>query len=286
METSNPAPEDRKIVTGGLFFVAAIGWAYMFYMAWAMENMHLVDMWMPPLGGMRIWTAWDLLMLFIMWFTMMIAMMTPTATPMVIIFTTVNRHKKLKKQSYSPTFIFLAGYLFAWGVFSLIAAAIQWPLHGSDLLNPMMNSRSYLLSGGILIAAGIYQWTPMKDACLHQCRTPLGFLMAAWQNGHWGAFKMGMHHGIFCIGCCWALMAVLFAVGVMNILWVILITVFVLLEKVLPYSPKRMRTITGLALIAWGGWWLGLYALDTGIASSLLESLTSSPIFSSLTLPR
>ncbi len=251
--------QDKKIVVSGLFTVAAIGWLYMFYMAWAMGNMHLIDMWMPPHGGVRPWTVWDYFMLFLMWLTMMLAMMTPTAAPMVLMFATVNKQKKLKQQPYAPTFIFLAGYLVAWAIFSIVASAIQWPLHESGLLNPMMNSRSYLMSGGILIVAGLYQWTPMKDVCLHQCRTPLGFLMTAWKDGKIGAFKMGLHHGLFCVGCCWALMAVLFAVGVMNILWVILITIFVLLEKILPISPKLMRTITGLALIIWGSYWLALY---------------------------
>ena len=256
---SNLSPEDRKVIISGLFIVAAIGWVYMFYLAWAMDNMHLVDMWMPPRGGTRSWTAWDLFMLFIMWLTMMVAMMTPTATPMVMMFSTVNKHKKAKQQPYAPTFIFLTGYLVAWAIFSLVISAIQWPLHENGLLNPMMNSRSYLMSGGLLILAGLYQWTPMKDACLKQCRTPLGFLMTAWKDGNWGAFKMGLHHGLFCVGCCWALMAILFAVGVMNMLWVILITIFVLLEKILPFSPLTMRLITGLVLIAWGTYWLSLY---------------------------
>ncbi len=251
--------QDKKIVVSGLFTVAAIGWLYMFYMAWAMENVHLIDMWMPPHGGVRPWTVWDYFMLFLMWLTMMLAMMTPTAAPMVLMFATVNKQKKLKQQPYAPTFIFLAGYLVAWAIFSIVASAIQWHLHESGLLNPMMNSRSYLMSGGILILAGLYQWTPMKDVCLHQCRTPLGFLMTAWKDGKIGAFKMGLHHGLFCVGCCWALMAVLFAVGVMNILWVILLTIFVLLEKILPISPKLMRTITGFALIIWGSYWLVLY---------------------------
>ncbi len=251
--------KDRAIVLSGLAMVAAIGWLYMFYMAWAMDNMHLVDMWMPPQGGTRAWTSWDLFMLFIMWFTMMLAMMTPTVVPMVLMFTTVNRQKKLKGQPYAPTFAFLSGYLVAWGMFSLLASAAQWLLHEYGLLNPMMNSTSYLLSGAVLILAGVYQWTPMKDACLHQCRTPLGFLMAAWKDGRFGAFQMGMHHGLFCVGCCWALMAVLFSVGVMNILWVVLITIFVLLEKALPYSATITRTITGTGLIVWGVCWLMLY---------------------------
>ena len=190
---------------------------------------------------------------------MMLAMMTPTVVPMVLMFTTVNRQKKLKGQPYAPTFAFLSGYLVAWGMFSLLASAAQWLLHEYGLLNPMMNSTSYLLSGAVLILAGVYQWTPMKDACLHQCRTPLGFLMAAWKDGRFGAFQMGMHHGLFCVGCCWALMAVLFSVGVMNILWVVLITIFVLLEKALPYSATITRTITGTGLIVWGVCWLMLY---------------------------
>ena len=258
---SNLSPEDRKVIISGLFIVAAIGWVYMFYLAWAMENMHLVDMWMPPNGGARSWTAWDYFMLFIMWLSMMVAMMTPTATPMVMMFSTVNKHKKAKQQPYAPTFIFLTGYLVAWAIFSLVISAIQWPLHENGLLNPMMNSRSYLMSGGLLILAGLYQWTPMKDVCLKQCRTPLGFLMTAWRDGNWGAFNMGLYHGLFCVGCCWALMVILFAVGVMNMLWVILITIFVLLEKILPFSPLIMRLITGLALIAWGTYWLSLYPL-------------------------
>lgn len=244
--------QDKIIVLTGLSLVAVIGWLYMFYMAWAMENMHLVDMWMPPSSGTRAWTYWDFFMLFIMWFSMMIAMMTPSVTPMVLMFLTVNRQKRLKAQPYTSIFTFLTGYLVAWGLFSALASAVQWPLHERGLLNPMMYSTSYLLSGAVLVLAGIYQWTPMKDACLHQCRTPLGFLMASWKDGSLGAFQMGLHHGLFCVGCCWALMVILFSVGVMNMLWVVLIAVFVLLEKILPFSATVTRIITGIGLVAWG----------------------------------
>ncbi|MGI9228081.1 MAG: DUF2182 domain-containing protein, partial [Gammaproteobacteria bacterium] len=232
---------------------------YMFYMAWAMENMHLVNMWMPPRGGTRPWTGFDFFMLFLMWFTMMIAMMTPTVVPMVMMFTTVNKSKKQKQQPYAPTSLFLLGYLLAWGLFSFVVSLIQWPLHEFGLLNPMMDSRSYLLSGSILILAGIYQFTPLKDVCLNQCKSPLGFIMTAWKEGYIGALKMGFHHGMFCVGCCWALMLILFAVGVMNMLWVILITIFVLLEKVLPVTTKTMRAITGSGLLIWGGYWFSMY---------------------------
>ena len=139
--SSNLSQQDKIIVITGLLTVAALGWIYMFYMAWAMENMHLVDIWMPPRGGERTWTAWDFILLFLMWLTMMLAMMTPTAAPMVMMFTTVNKQKKVRQQPYVSTFIFLAGYLVAWAIFSIVASAIQWPLHESGLLNPMMNSR-------------------------------------------------------------------------------------------------------------------------------------------------
>ena len=250
---------DKKIVFSGLFIVAAAGWLYMFYMAWAMQNMHLVEMWMPPVGNARTWTGFDFFMLFFMWLSMMFAMMTPSVVPMVMMFTTVNNAKKKKQQPFAPTWLFLLGYLLSWGLFSMIVSLIQWPLHVSGLLNPMMDSRSYLLSGGILILAGIYQFTPIKDVCLDQCRSPLGFIMTAWKDGHMGALKMGFHHGLFCVGCCWALMLILFAVGVMNMLWVILITLFVLLEKILPISSSLMQKITGVALMVWGGYWLSLY---------------------------
>ena len=253
------SPQDKKIVISGLILVSGVCWLYMFYMAWAMENMHLVDMWMPPMAGMQPWTAWDFFMLFFMWFSMMIAMMTPSVSPMVMMYTTVSRAKKLKQQPYAPTFIFLTGYLVAWALFSVFASAIQWPLHESNVLDPMMYNNSYLLSGAIILLAGIYQMTPMKDACLNQCRTPLGFLMAAWKDGKSGAFQMGLYHGMFCVGCCWALMAVLLAVGVMNMLWVLLIAVFVLIEKILPFSPTATRMMTGAGLVVWGGYWLSLH---------------------------
>ena len=252
-------PTEKKIVLMGLFIVSAAGWLYMFYMAWAMENMHLTNMWMPPQNNTKAWSSLDFFMLFLMWFTMMIAMMTPTVVPMVTMFATVNKAKKKKQLVYAPTSLFLLGYLLAWAFFSVAASLLQWPLHESGLLNPMMDSRSYLLSAGILILAGLYQFTPLKDVCLNQCRTPLGFIMTAWKDGYVGALKMGFHHGLFCVGCCWALMLILFAVGVMNMLWVILITILVLLEKVLPVSAKAMRTITGLGLLFWGVYWLALY---------------------------
>ena len=231
----------------------------MFYMGLAMENMHLVDMCMPPIGWTRDWGIYDFWMLFVMWSVMMVAMMTPSVVPMVMMFATINKGKQKKGLPYAPTFIFLSGYLIAWALFSIFASAIQYPLHQSGLLNPMMNSRSYLLSGGILVLAGLYQWTPLKDACLTECRSPFSFLMTSLKEGHLGVLRLGVHHGLYCIGCCWALMAVLFAVGVMNMIWVLLITIFVVLEKIGQVSSKYLRAVTGLIMVVWGGYWLSLY---------------------------
>jgi len=250
---------DHWIVYTGMLAVCLLGWGYMAYMAWAMQNMDVVDMWMPPRAGARAWTLYDFYMLFGMWALMMIAMMTPSVLPMVSLYVTVNKSKKNKDQAYTPTLIFLSGYLVAWVLFSVLISIVQYPLHTVGLLNPMMDSRSYLLSGGILVIAGIYQWTPWKDACLEQCRSPLHYLMTSWREGYWGAMKMGIHHGLYCIGCCWALMAVMFAVGVMNVLWMIAIAFFVLAEKISPVSAKYLRIISGFGLVVWGSYWLSLY---------------------------
>ncbi len=250
---------DHLIVYSAMLAICLAAWSYMAYMGWAMLHMDVVDMWMPPRAGTRSWQLYDFWMLFVMWAVMMIAMMTPSVLPMVSLYVTVTRSKKSKGQAYTPTIVFLCGYLIAWILFSIIISFVQYPLHITGLLNPMMDSRSYLLSGIILLLAGIYQWTPWKDACLELCRSPLHYLMTSWREGHWGAIRMGIHHGIYCIGCCWALMAVMFAVGVMNVMWMLVIAFFVLAEKISPVSAKPVRLASGLALISWGGFWLSLY---------------------------
>ncbi len=238
-----------------------VAWGYMGYMAWAMQHMDVVDMWMPPRAGTRSWQLYDFCMLLAMWSVMMVAMMTPSVLPMVSMYITVSHSKKSKGQAYTPTIIFLCGYLIAWIFFSVAISITQYPLHVAGLFNPMMDSRSYLLSGIILVLAGIYQWTPWKDACLEQCRSPLHYFMTRWREGHWGAIRMGVHHGAYCVGCCWALMAVMFAIGVMNVLWMVIIAFFVLAEKISPVSAKFLRLFSGLILVIWGCYWLSLYSI-------------------------
>lgn len=250
-ELRRPSFRDHPEVIIGLLAVSVVAWAYMLYHYFMMHTLPMSEMWMPPTGG-AAWSGMDFWMTFVMWSVMMIAMMAPSALPMVMIFSSINRRARAKQRSYVPTFVFVAGYLIAWVGYSAAATIMQWFLHTWSLLTPMMDSASTVFAGGILIMAGIYQWTPWKDACLHKCRTPVGFVLTEWREGIGGALRMGIKHGAYCVGCCWALMLVLFAVGVMNMLWMALITLFVLAEKVLPGSPGRVRAVSGLALTAWG----------------------------------
>jgi predicted metal-binding membrane protein len=146
---------------------------------------------------------------------------------------------------------FTLGYLVAWTAFAVVAATVQWVLHGAALLSPAMTSASPLLGGMLLIAAGVYQWLPLKAACLTHCRSPLDFFAAEWREGEAGALAMGFRHGLHCVGCCWLLMGLLFVAGVMNLLWIAAIAGFVLVEKVLP-GGRIVGRVAGAVLVVWG----------------------------------
>ena len=209
------------------------------------------DMAMAAMAPMA-WTPGYAVLMFFMWWIMMMAMMLPSAAPMVLLFAMVNRKQREKGAPYVPTAIFAAGYLLVWGAFSLAAVAAQWGLERSGLLSSMMASTSVLLGAGLLIAAGLYQLTPLKHACLRHCRSPIFFISHHWRPGDLGALRMGVEHGTFCTGCCWFLMALLLYGGVMNLFWIIGLAVFVLLEKTIP-AGHWLGGITGALLIAWGG---------------------------------
>ena len=169
--------------------------------------------------SMRTWYAGDTVLTFLMWATMMVAMMTPSATPMILTFAGIKRQRQPDQTSLPGVMTFMLGYLIAWSLFSTIATLVQWGLQTAALLSDGMMIGNTLLSGMVLIIAGLYQFTPLKNTCLSHCRTPLGFLMNEWQEGLRGSLRMGLRHGVYCVGCCWLLMALLFGVGVMNLLW-------------------------------------------------------------------
>jgi predicted metal-binding membrane protein len=217
-------------------------------MSMDMPGMEMSSMATPQL---QEWTHITILLLFVMWAVMMIAMMVPSATPVVFAFLQVNQGRKAANRPFVPVTTFLLGYLAVWTAFSAVATLAQWGLHKAALLSPAMAATSPVLNGVLLIAAGIFQWTPLKLACLKGCRSPLSFLMSEWREGAAGAFVMGLKHGAYCVGCCWVLMALLFVAGVMNLLWVAVIALFVMAEKMLPKGELIAR-ISGVALILAG----------------------------------
>lgn len=242
---------DRIIVMSGLAGVVALAWVYIFYLAWRMKDMGMGgDMAMPQ---MQPWGAIDFMLTLVMWAVMMVAMMVPSAAPMIFMFATANRRRRQQQGPFVPTGVFVLGYLVVWSGFSALATSAQWGLHTAALLSPTMVSTSPILGGALLLAAGIFQLSPLKHACLTHCRSSIAFLMTDWREGTRGAFIMGLKHGSYCVGCCWVLMSLLFVAGVMNLLWVAIIAAFVLVEKVAPAGHWVSRG-TGLLLIGWGAW--------------------------------
>jgi predicted metal-binding membrane protein len=204
-------------------------------------------------GGMRgaPWTAGDFAAMLLMWIIMMVGMMVPSAIPMVLIYASVARKAACEGTTLAPTGIFVTGYVVIWSLFSLGATIAQWALDRMALLSPMMMSNSPILGGLLLLTAGIYQLTPAKDACLRHCRSPVDFVSSHWKPGGLGALRMGIEHGGFCLGCCWTLMGLLFFGGVMSLWWIGGLTLFVLLEKVMPFGAIGGRLIGGIVAV-WG----------------------------------
>ena len=239
---------DRTIVLAGVAGLSALAWAYLLALAWRMPHREMaMAMAMPH---MQTWGATEVLLTWVMWAVMMVAMMTPSAAPMILTFATINRRRRAQHGPFVPTTVFVLGYLLVWGGFSVLATLAQWGLHTAALLSPMLVSTSPMVGSILLLAAGLFQWTPLKSTCLTQCRSPLGFLMTEWREGAWGALQMGLRHGKYCVGCCWVLMALLFVAGVMNLLWVAAIAAFVLVEKVLPRGELVGRVVGSMLMLA------------------------------------
>jgi predicted metal-binding membrane protein len=243
---------DRAIVVFGLAGVATLAWTYLIYMDWGMRHMD-VGMEMVIMPAMQRWTAWDLVLVFLMWAIMMVAMMVPAAAPVILLFAEINRRRNQHRGMFVSTGQFLLGYLTAWTGFSVLATLAQWGLLTAALVSPMMESTSKALGGSLLFGAGLFQFSRLKYACLAHCRSPMGFLATEWRDGSGGAFKMGLKHGGYCLGCCWALMGLLFAFGVMNLLWVAGISGFILLEKITSANQLVSR-LGGLVFIGLAVW--------------------------------
>ena len=263
---------DRLVVVIALVAVIVLSWAYIlagagmgmsaFEMTQMTQSVGVSDSTQPSMQEMSTggtaadslmatgtWTVGYAVVIFLMWWVMMFGMMLPSAVPLLLLFARMMR--KEKGAPYVPTGVFALGYVVMWAAFSAIVTGAQWGLEASGLLSGIMVGTSAVLAAALLIAAGVWQLTPLKNACLRHCRSPIGFLSAHWRPGRTGAFRMGLVHGAFCLGCCWFLMALLFYGGVMNLYWIIGLALYILIEKLLP-AGVRIGQLTGVALIAWG----------------------------------
>ena len=241
---------DRLVAALALGILVAAAWLVLLRMRAAMMPGMMPGMAMP---AAHPWALPDVALLFLMWVVMMAAMMLPSAAPMILLFSSVNRRRGERASPMVPTSLFVAGYLLVWAGFSAAAALAQTALHEAALLSPAMATTTPLLGGLLLILAGVYQWMPLKQACLGTCRSPLGFLSSEWREGRRGALVMGLRHGLFCLGCCWALMVLLFVAGVMNLAWIAALAGLVLVEKIVPGGGWIGRA-GGVALVAAGVW--------------------------------
>ena len=240
---------DRAAILIGLAGVTLLAWTYLLLTARGMSAMDRMGG-MAGMAGIRPWSGSDFLLMFLMWAVMMVGMMVPTAAPMTLIYAAVARKAVSQGSPLAPTGVFVAGYVAMWTLFSLAATTAQWALDQAALLSPMMVANSPALGAALLIAAGFWQLTPFKNACLQHCRAPAMFFADHWRDGYAGAFRMGLGHGAYCLGCCWVLMGLLFVGGVMNLLWIAAIALFVLLEKVVPHGVLGGRLAGVLMILA------------------------------------
>jgi predicted metal-binding membrane protein len=255
---------DRLVIAGALGIIAALAWGYVLWLTTDMDmgGMDMTGFRMIP-AGMGImapanapWTAIEFAFVFAMWAVMMVGMMAPSVAPMILLYARVGRDGKSAGKPLAATGWFAAGYFLTWIGFSLAATLVQWGLERAALLDSRMASASYALGGLVLLAAGVYQWTPLKDVCLVQCQTPFHFLMrhGGFRGNVPGCLLLGLRHGAYCVGCCWALMALLFVGGVMNALWIALLALLILLEKLIP--GRWIPRTAGAVCVAAGTWML------------------------------
>lgn len=236
---------ERIVTLAGLAAVVTLSWTYLLTGAGTMQEM----------GGMSMpmstwpWTPGHALLMFVMWLVMMMAMMLPSAAPAILLFATVARRSTGAPRS-APA-LFASGYVAIWAGFSILALGVQFLLEWTEWLSPMMESNSTTLNALLLLAAGIYQFTPLKRACLRLCRSPLDYLVSHWHSGRGGALRMGAQHGLYCVACCWGLMLLLFIGGLMNMWWIAALALYVLVEKLVP-GGERLGQIAGVLLAGAG----------------------------------
>ena len=251
---------DKALVIAGLAAITLLAWAYLFYLAYFGPGMARMDS-ISELGSMSMpgmsvgFGPVEIILMFLMWAVMMVAMMVPSAAPMILAFANINRRRQQQGNPYVSTAVFLSGYLLVWAGFSVAATLAQFALIFTILGYSLMAGSTNIIAGILLLAAGLFQLSPLKNVCLRHCRTPMGFITNDWREGGRGALVMGLHHGGYCLGCCWALMGLLFVLGLMNLFWIAALAALVLVEKLLPAGQWFGRA-AGLGFLGWGCWLL------------------------------
>ncbi len=243
---------DRLVLLSALIGISAIAWVYT--IALSGDAGHAAHA--AILAEPRKWTGIDLATTFGMWTVMMLAMMLPTVAPMVLSLAEISRGQSIPASPMAPATGFILGYAIVMTAFSLVAAIAQWGFHQAAWTSMTGVSTNRVFAGAVLLGAGAFQFSRLKDACLRRCRSPLWFLMTQWKPGAMGGIRMGIAHGRFCIGCCWALMALMFVGGSMNLLWTAGLALFMLAEKAMP-AGRTVGRIAGAGLVVWGAGVLG-----------------------------
>lgn len=237
---SYPLPRERNLILASLLILATAAWALL---AWQSALADGEQLGLTMGMGAPVFLA--------IWMAMMVAMMFPTAAPMILMFARVHAGKRQRGQSFVPTWVFVSSYLVVWTLFGVLAyaAAVGAEALTSQSMGLMENAARF--GGGVLVLAGLYQLSPLKRSCLSKCRTPLDFILSSWRDGYGGAFRMGLEHGVYCLGCCWLLFVILFPLGVMNVAAMAVITLLIFAEKSLPMG-RHIGRAAAVALIAYG----------------------------------
>jgi predicted metal-binding membrane protein len=257
---------DRIVFAAALAVVTLLAWAYVVYLYFQMKmggmdmsgfRMAVTAAGMVMTPAFQPWSGSEFVFTVIMWVVMMIGMMTPSAAPIILLYARVGRQAAGQGKPFASTAWFASGYVFAWTAFAFAATTAQWGLDRAALLTPMMSTASTVAGSIILIAAGAYQWTPLKNRCLSHCQSPLQFIFqhGGFRSDVLGSLQLGTRHGVYCVGCCWAIMALLFVVGVMNVLWIAVIAIVVLAEKLFP-AGRFVSRIAGAGFVLAGLWLL------------------------------
>jgi predicted metal-binding membrane protein len=240
---------DRAVVLGSLALVVALAWLWL----WLGAGIDMEEMDMGGGQMMLMLPEWSVsygLVVFAMWAVMMVAMMLPSAAPVTLLVANIARNRAASGGGAGAgTVFFVIGYLAVWTAFAAFATLLQWGLDEAGLMSDTMALANRIAAGVVLIVAGIYQWTPLKEACLRHCRSPLQFLLFHWREGRLGALTSGIGHGAYCLGCCWMLMALLFVGGIMNLAWIAAIALLVLIEKTVPRGAWLGRAIGALLIV-------------------------------------